>query len=202
MMQARVALRMLWKACASTKIRAILSLGMALGLGAVGTLAAWSDTASATSGAFVIGSVDMKVNGGDSYAFTTLGMTGMTPGSSKAAMLTVSNTGSLAVTYLAKASSPGILAPYLRVSVHAGGSATNTSTTGTCSSTTVVGTTVTPTTSPGATVFSARPLAGTPVGGSIATDSLCVLVSLVNTTPITMENKSSVLTLAFTGTAA
>ncbi|MFJ6094912.1 SipW-dependent-type signal peptide-containing protein [Williamsia muralis] len=201
MMQARVALRMLWKACASTKIRAILSLGMALGLGAVGTLAAWSDTASATSGAFVIGSVDMKVNGGDSYAFTTLGMTGMTPGSSKAAMLTVSNTGSLAVTYLAKASSPGILAPYLRVSVHAGGSATNTSTTGTCSSTTVVGTTATPT-SAGATIVSARPLAGTPAGGTVATDSLCVLVSLVNTTPITMENKSSVLTLAFTGTAA
>lgn len=191
---------MLWKACASTKFRAILSLGMTLGLGAAGTLAAWSDTASATSGTFTIGSVDMKVHGTDSYSFAELGMSGMTPGSSKAAMLAVTNTGSLAVTYLAKASSWGILAPYLRVSVHAGGSATNTSTTGSCSSATVIGSPTTPTTA-GANIFTGRPLAGTSAGGTVATDNLCVMVSLVNTTPISMENKISVLTMDFTGTA-
>lgn len=201
MSRVHVTLRMLWMLLASTRIRAALSLGMVLGLGAVGTLASWSDTATATSGAFVVGSVDMKVNGADSYAFVTLGMTDMTPGASKAAMLPVSNTGSLAVTYVGKVSSPGVLAPYLRVSVRSGGSATNTSSTGTCSSTTVVGTTATPTTA-GATIFSARALAGKPVASAAVPDNLCVLVSLVNTTPFSMENKSSVLTLAFTGTAA
>jgi predicted ribosomally synthesized peptide with SipW-like signal peptide len=197
----RAVLRKLWLVCASTRIRAVLALGIVLGLGAVGTLAAWSDTATATSGPFVVGTVDMKVHGADSYGFVELGMTGMTPGASKAAMLSVSNTGSLAVTYDAKASSPGVLAPYLRVSVHLGGVATNTTTTGTCSSATVIGTTVAPT-SAGATIFSARPLAGMPAGGTAPADSLCVLVSLVNTTPAEMENKSSVLTLAFTGTVA
>ncbi|NKS62899.1 hypothetical protein GS493_09345 [Rhodococcus hoagii] len=32
------------------RVRAALSLGIVLGLGSVGTLAAWSDTATATSG--------------------------------------------------------------------------------------------------------------------------------------------------------
>jgi predicted ribosomally synthesized peptide with SipW-like signal peptide len=197
----RHVLNAVWLGAASARVRAVLALGMVLGLGAFGTLAAWSDSATATSGPFVVGTVDMKVHGADSYGFVELGMTGMTPGASKAAMLSVSNTGSLAVTYEAKASSPGVLAPYLHVSVHLGGVATNTTTTGTCSSATVVGATVTPTVA-GATIFSARPLAGTPAGGAAPADNLCVIVSLDNTTPAAMENKSSVLTLAFTGTAA
>lgn len=201
MNRARGVVLTLAKVVASTRVRAVLSLGMVLGLGAAGTLAAWSDTATAQSGSFVVGSVDMKVNGADSYSFVSLGTTGMTPGAGKAAVLPISNTGSLAVTYDAKASSPGVLAPYLRVLVYSGGTATNTTATGTCSSSTVVGTTATPTTA-GATIFAARPLAGKPATTAAVPDNLCVLVSLVNTTPFSMQSNSSVLTLSFAGTAA
>ncbi|NKU63947.1 hypothetical protein GS891_12655 [Rhodococcus hoagii] len=38
-----------------SRTRAVASLGIVLGLGAIGTLAAWSDTATATSGVFSTG---------------------------------------------------------------------------------------------------------------------------------------------------
>ncbi|WP_027503677.1 SipW-dependent-type signal peptide-containing protein, partial [Rhodococcus sp. UNC363MFTsu5.1] len=67
------------------------SLGIVLGLGAIGTLAAWSDTATATSGVFSTGSIDLQLNGQQgnpgAYAFATLTKTGMMPGNSVAATL-------------------------------------------------------------------------------------------------------------------
>lgn len=46
-----------------TRTRAVLSLGMVLGLGAVGTMAAWTDQATATTGVFSTSSMQMKVDG-------------------------------------------------------------------------------------------------------------------------------------------
>ncbi|NKW63306.1 hypothetical protein GS937_02055 [Rhodococcus hoagii] len=46
-----------------SRTRAVASLGIVLGLGAIGTLAAWSDTATATSGVFSTGSVSLTLNG-------------------------------------------------------------------------------------------------------------------------------------------
>lgn len=45
-----------------TRTRAVLSLGMVFGLGAVGTMAAWSDTATATTGMFSTSSVNVQMN--------------------------------------------------------------------------------------------------------------------------------------------
>lgn len=71
----------------SGRARAIMSVGIVLGLGAVGTLAAWTDNATATSGVFSTGSIEMKLNGdpGDptAYGFTALTKTGMMPGDEK-----------------------------------------------------------------------------------------------------------------------
>lgn len=55
------------------RTRAVLSLGMVLGLGAVGTMAAWSDSATATTGMFSTSSVQLKVdNQRPAHQFTEL----------------------------------------------------------------------------------------------------------------------------------
>lgn len=46
-----------------TRTRAVLSVGMVLGLGAVGTMATWTDSATATSGTFSVTSMKMVVDG-------------------------------------------------------------------------------------------------------------------------------------------
>lgn len=104
------------------KIRATLALGAVLGLGAVGTLAAWSDSATATSGLFSAGAsdvVDIKLDGADSRAFVALSMSEMIPGSAIDGNLTVSNVGDVPVNYTMNAVVTGNdqLGQNLRVSV-------------------------------------------------------------------------------------
>lgn len=81
-------------------LRALLSLGMVAGLGAVGTLAAWTDEATATA-TFSAGKLDLTLNGDpdDAVDLTSLSMTNMYPAVQKAAIVGVSNTGTLPFTY-------------------------------------------------------------------------------------------------------
>lgn len=107
------------------KIRATLALGAVLGLGSVGTLAAWSDSATAKSGLFsasVSDVVDIKLDGADSRDFVELSMSDMVPGSTREATLVVSNAGTVDVTYTMNAvvSGDDQLGQYLRVSVFEG----------------------------------------------------------------------------------
>ncbi|WP_426246448.1 SipW-dependent-type signal peptide-containing protein [Nocardioides sp. LHG3406-4] len=90
----------------SQRIRALLSLGVLLGLGATSTMAAWTDDASATSGAFVTGTLDLKlgdpaVDDNPPEFSTVFSMADMAPGSSKDAVLRVVNSGSLPFTFTA-----------------------------------------------------------------------------------------------------
>jgi predicted ribosomally synthesized peptide with SipW-like signal peptide len=81
---------------------------MVLGLGAVGTMAAWSTSATTTSGEFTTGTIDIRLNG-DQGATTqtayTLFAAGTTipPGGSVAVLLPVQNTGTATFDYTAKA---------------------------------------------------------------------------------------------------
>jgi predicted ribosomally synthesized peptide with SipW-like signal peptide len=84
------------------RVRALLAAGTVLGLGAISTTAAWTDQATATSGAFTVGSLDIKLNGVDSDppAFTTsFAAANLAPGSSVSAELAVKNAGTLPFTY-------------------------------------------------------------------------------------------------------
>lgn len=91
-----------------TRTRAVLSLGMVLGLGAVGTMAAWTDQATATTGVFSTSSMQMKVDGqGASTAVTQLAAGDLMPRSSTAAMIDVSNTGTVPFTFTATATAQG-----------------------------------------------------------------------------------------------
>jgi predicted ribosomally synthesized peptide with SipW-like signal peptide len=113
----------------STRVRAALSLGVVLGLGATTTLAYWTDTATVTGGTFQAGTLDIKLGspapGMDNNPpqFTADFAAGnMQPGESKAAEVVVRNSGSVDFTYTASATGTGALAPLLRFKVVAGGS--------------------------------------------------------------------------------
>ena len=73
------------------RLRAFLGLGVALGLGTIGTFAYWTDDVQITGATFTAGTLDLVVNDGDPYATTTLSMGTMVPGSSVAEVLVFKN---------------------------------------------------------------------------------------------------------------
>lgn len=77
--------------------RAGLTLGIVLGAGAVGTMAAWSDSATATSGTFSAGEVEvveLKINGdAPDSEFVAMNRSSVLRGQSVAGVLDVQNTG-------------------------------------------------------------------------------------------------------------
>ena len=123
----KTVLRRVGVALISARARAIMSIGIVLGLGAVGTLAAWSDTATATSGTFTTGRLDIKVGNpavdNNPTAFsTTLANPAIFAGDTVAAGLLVSNAaGSVANTYtISVVASDAALGNRLNSSVHTG----------------------------------------------------------------------------------
>lgn len=179
----------------SVRLKALLSLGMVLGLGAVGTLAAWTDESTATA-TFSAGTLDLKLGslpGGpftDTAALTTLDMPAMYPGVSKAGMVTISNSGTVPLSYTLNGAGTGTLGAALKVSVYAGGTATNDATTGTCTGT-LLGTADLPLT--GTLISSARSLP------AASTESLCLLVKLPSTAANALQGTTSAATFTFTG---
>lgn len=82
------------------RLRLLLCLGVLSGAVWGSTYAAFTDSGTAQS-TFSAGTVDLVLGGDvdDAYAFTSLSMSGMKPGSERYAPLTVANTGSLNFIY-------------------------------------------------------------------------------------------------------
>ena len=185
----------------SARVRALLALGMVLGTGAVGTMAAWTDTATATSGAFSTGTIDLQLNGNQgnptAYAFTALTKANMSPGQSIAAMLPVQNKGSVAFTYTANTTSTtSTLAPYLKVSTYSGGTAANASNVGTCSGTSIIANTSLVNGGTSANIIGTRSLPATS-----GVDDICFLVTLDAAAPSTVQGTTVTVTFNFTATS-
>jgi predicted ribosomally synthesized peptide with SipW-like signal peptide len=86
------------------RVRAALAAGSVLGIGAIGTLAAWTDESTATTGTFSTGTIDLKLGStpvdNNPAAFTTsFALTSIKPGDSKQATLQVDNSGTVPFTY-------------------------------------------------------------------------------------------------------
>lgn len=75
----------------SVRFRAVLALGVLVAPLGVNTMASWSSRAVITPGPVVAGSFDLKVNGGNALAEAGLRVDAMVPGTSTAAVFTVSN---------------------------------------------------------------------------------------------------------------
>jgi hypothetical protein len=83
----------------SRRVRAMLAIGPLVGLSWIGAFAAFTDSVGATSG-FSTGSVAIKANDqSGTVAFTSLSMSGVTPGATKYAPLKISNAGTVDFTY-------------------------------------------------------------------------------------------------------
>ncbi len=127
------------------RIRALLALGVVLGLGSVTTGAYWTDDATITGITISSGKLDLKVDGLDNVTgYTSLNISSMVPGQSVAAVLTVSNAGSVPFTYTATSSATNPdtknLAGALTMKVTGATSVTGASPTATCGGATLPGT--------------------------------------------------------------
>ncbi|OZC71100.1 hypothetical protein CH251_16655 [Rhodococcus sp. 06-462-5] len=201
-------LRRIGVALISARARAIMSIGIVLGLGAVGTLAAWSDTATATSGVFTTGRLDIKVGtpavDNDPPLFaTTLANPAIFPGDTVSAGLLVTNAeGSVANTFTigVRASNP-TLGSLLSTAVHSGAPAN-----GVCSGTplgSVIGLVTpvgAPTNSPKPIPGVNLPLAVTGMPGS--TQQLCISVTMLPTATQPATAISSTITYTITATSS
>lgn len=180
----------------STRVRALLALGMVLGLGAVGTLAAWQDTSSVTSGSFVAGTVDLTLRQGSAssdgalganaaYAFSDFAGTGIAPGGVGVFKpLLVRNNGTLNFGYQIGVDGTGTLATDpagLNIGIYASATCTVTTTTAQLYSGKI-----------GAAATAIRSIA------AAGTDQLCVRAWLDSAAPSTLQNQTAVIVFNFT----
>lgn len=124
------------------RTRALLSLGLLVGMGAVATSAYWTEQVSITGTAVQSGAlhIDLASNNKvkpETYSWTGLSLSNMAPSTSRAAVLPVTNNSRGAVTfsYRIQASATGALGAALQVTVRRGGTSNGT----TCSGGTLIG---------------------------------------------------------------
>lgn len=192
-------------------LRALLSLGIVLGLGATGTLAYFTDEATMTTGAFTSGKLDLTLDQGTSsttngqggtLSKTALGIAAMTPGESVAADVMVKNNAGVPFVYKASgkldagSTFPTATPVKLTFLVYAG-TASNAGTqaastrTGTCSGSLIAGGATTLTTTAQDVITTARALA------SDASESICVRVALATDADNSYQDKTATATFVF-----
>lgn len=179
----------------SGRLRAAIGLGVVLGAGVVSTHAFWTDAVTVTGASFSTGAIDLQVNGQDSGVdLTSINLSGMVPGNSTAAVLTVSNVGTTKLKYTATSTATNDgknLAAALVVKITG-----DTATTGSAPGKTCAGTALTG--------------AGTSLSGSVvstgrllnvgASERLCVQVTLPATAASSLQSATTNATLTFNGT--
>ncbi|MET4047979.1 MULTISPECIES: TasA family protein [unclassified Rhodococcus (in: high G+C Gram-positive bacteria)] len=194
------AMRRVGHALVSARARAIMSIGIVLGLGAVGTLAAWSDTSVATSGQFETGTIDIKLDGVDNNPAsisTGLKKAAMLPGDAVSASFVVQNQGSVVFTYTIGASMTD--APFgqlLVLEAYAGTTCTGT----------VLGTRTGLTTSTQPFVVSGttpltRPNVAAKVGATPGADPLCISATMPSSAILPGTVRTGTISLTFTATS-
>ena len=179
------------------RVRAFLALGVALGIGAVGTFAYWTDDVVISGTTFTSGTIDLQVNTLESIpTYTALNLSNMVPGNSIAALLVVKNNGSAPLKYSATSvavNAPLIsdLAGALTVKITGDTSISGSGLAKTCGGSALAGTG----TSLNGGIVSARPL----TAGS--SETLCVQVTLNANAPTGVQGATTTATLTFTGTS-
>lgn len=175
------------------QVRVLLAACGVLGIGAVGTLAAWTDQSTATSGTFTAGRIDIKLGAtpvdNNPPAFTTaFTLANMKPGDTKDTTLQVNNSGTVAFTYTLSgtATNNGAgtdqLGSAMTIQVYAGSTCTGT-----------------PLNSPAKFTFSAtspRPLTGG------ANETLCFRATLPTTADTALQGQTTTGTFTFVATSS
>ena len=181
----------------SRRLRAVLSIGMVIGISVVGTLALWSSTVNTRSGQFTTATIsifaDDVVADDTKTATFAFAPSGLLPGQSAAKVVTVTNTGSAALTYTALVSSGNALGRGMRLTVIPGATA---AANGTCSAGTALTTN---------TAITATPTAFTTGRGTVAatngSDPLCLQLTLPPDAPANLAGTSGSVLFTFNGSA-
>jgi predicted ribosomally synthesized peptide with SipW-like signal peptide len=183
---------------ASARTRAALSLGVVLAVGATGTFAHWTDSATIGETTFTAGRLNISLNASDtSYATTTLAMATMVPGSTSAEVIPVKNAGNVPMKYSLTGGLTGTgaaaLAPDLKLRIVLNGITSGV----TCAGSNVIyssALTAAPA-APGFPVASKRLL---PKG---ETESLCFEVTFAAGADTGLQGATSTVSFTFTGTS-
>ncbi|MHA7225729.1 SipW-dependent-type signal peptide-containing protein [Glutamicibacter soli] len=184
----------------SVQVKAILSMGILVGLGSVSTLAAWTGTATATTSitaAKVSLGVEATASSATSESYTVpVSSVNWYPGASAAAVVVVKNTSTVELPYSIRGSitdSGGVeLGKAMQVQVKTGSTVSGTAPSATCSGTAAI----------------VDKKAGSAFGGSVevstlaagASETLCVQYSLPVTAANNLQGATTKLDLVFTGT--
>jgi predicted ribosomally synthesized peptide with SipW-like signal peptide len=188
----------------SPRLRALLGLGVLLGVGATGTFAYWTDEVTIAGTSFTAGNIDLKVNNANSYATTTLSMSAMVPGNTSAEVLIVNNSGTAPLKYALAGGLTGTdaaaynTAAALKLTIVSGGTRLGTANTSTCTGGTVIVNAVALTSTTTTAIFGSRPTIPLAAAG---TESLCFQVGLDAAAPSSLQNKTATATFTFTGTS-
>jgi predicted ribosomally synthesized peptide with SipW-like signal peptide len=196
----------------SGRVRALLSLGIVAGFGAVGTLAFWTDDATITSTSFTSGRLDVTLNdhldgaanNGGTTSDADFKLADMIPGESFARTVKVGNAGSVGLTYTAKAWNSGTLASGLHWTVVAGSTASNSGTvaagnrTGACSAGTTTATNVTLGTTAGTATTVVTPKR-TITATAPVFENVCVIAKLDSGAGNALQGTSASATFTFNG---
>lgn len=192
---------------AAPRTRAVMGLGIALGLTSVTTLAYWTDEAAMATGQIQSGSLDLLVDGqlsgqGGAVTRSAISASAMIPGESFAFTVPVqrqANTAGFALS--ATGTSSGALATHLQWSVFEGTAGTQTTNVNGLRSNTCGGTQLSSNVQLGATPQSVIS-ATSPVslGGSTFNKNLCVRVTLPSTASNAAQSASAMATLNLTAT--
>lgn len=178
----------------SMQIRALLSLGILVGLSSVSTLAAWTGTATATSnitsGTVALGAGATAGTASKATYPVPIPTTNWYPGTTAAATVVVMNTGSLPAQYSIKGSinedSDGVLGQNLVVSVKTGSAVSSTA----CSGEKEI------LSKAAGTIFSGEAIRPKLEPG--AYESICVQYSLPATAASSLQGETTTINLVFT----
>jgi len=189
----------------STRVRALLCLGLVAGLFVTGTYAYWTDDVTITGSTFTAGTLDLQVNNADSYTTTTLGMsiTPMVPGNTSAQVLTVKNNGTVPLKYTLTGGLGGTdaaafnTAAALKLTIFSGGAVSGTGNAATCTGGGVIyGPTALTNVTSTAIIGSRRG----PVAPADA-EALCFQITFDAAAPGTLQGKTATATFTATGTS-
>ena len=178
----------------------LLSLGMVVGVGATGTFAAWTDSATVSGTTISSGTIDLKVNDLDSIiGYTGMSITGMLPGNSNAAVITVRNAGTAPLKYYLDASTSNAdgkgLGAALTAKVTGDAATSGTSPSATC---------------PGAALSGSRSSFGASLLGSAASprllgvgasETICIQGTLPSNASTSLQGATTNISLTFNGTS-
>jgi predicted ribosomally synthesized peptide with SipW-like signal peptide len=187
----------------SPRVRALLGVGVLLGVGATGTFAFWTDDVVITGTTFTAGTIDLQVNNSDAPSTTTLGMSTMVPGNTSAEVLTVKNNGTATLKYTLTGGLTGTdaaaynTAAALKLTVVSAGTKTGSGNSSTCTGGTVIyGPTA-------LTNVTSTAIIGTRRGplSAAGTEALCFQVTFDASAPTTLQGKTATATFTATGTS-